>query len=69
MQKERHKTLFSAHKGVVKTSYKVTQNYWWHSLDKDIGKFIKPCGKCQETKTLASYIARIVSFITNLNRT
>jgi hypothetical protein len=44
-------TLFSAHEGVAKTRYRVTQNYWWLSMDRDIGEFIKSCGKYQENRT------------------
>ena len=49
--KEGHGTLFTGHEGVAKTRYRITQNYWWPSMDKDIGEFIKSCGKCQATRT------------------
>ena len=49
--REGHGTLFTGHEGVAKTRFRVTQNYWWPSIDKDIGEFIKSCVPCQKTRT------------------
>ena len=48
--KDGHGTLFTGHEGVAKTRFRITQNYWWPSIDRDIGNFIKSCEKCQKTR-------------------
>ena len=48
--KDGHGTLFTGHEGVAKTRFRITQNYWWPSIDKDTGNFIKSCEKCQKTR-------------------
>ena len=44
-------TLFTGHEGCAKTKARITQNYWWPQMDKDISDFIKSCDKCQKTRT------------------
>jgi hypothetical protein len=39
--KDGQSTFFSAHEGVAKTRFRVTQNYLWPFMDRDIGEFIK----------------------------
>ena len=48
---EGHGTLFTGHESCAKTKTRLTQNYWWPQLDKDISDFIKSCDKCQKTRT------------------
>ena len=48
---EGHGTLFTGHEGCAKTKARITQNYWWPQMDKDIAEFIKSCEKCQKTRT------------------
>ena len=48
--KEAHGTIFTGHEGVAKTTYRVTQHFWWPRMADSITEFIKHCEKCQKTR-------------------
>lgn len=49
---DHHCTPSSGHLGVKKTNLRITPNYHWKSIRKDIKSYVKSCLVCQRTKAL-----------------
>ena len=47
--REAHDNLLSGHLGIRKTLDRVSQNFFWPSLKKDVTKYVKTCSVCQGT--------------------
>ena len=46
-----HDTRMSGHYGENKTIERITRNYWWPTLRKDVKQYIRGCETCQRTKS------------------
>ena len=48
---EAHGQLLTGHDGLCKTKARISMNYFWPGMDKDITDHIKGCHRCQVRKT------------------
>ena len=48
---EAHGHLLTGHDGLCKTKARISQNYFWPGMDKDISEHIKGCHRCQVRRT------------------
>ena len=48
---EAHGHLLTGHDGLCKTKARISQNYFWPGMDRDISEHIKGCHRCQVRRT------------------
>jgi hypothetical protein len=48
---QNHNHITTGHPGQFKTIEKITRNYWWPRLQKDIKDYIEGCETCQQVKS------------------
>ena len=60
LMKEFHETPIGGHAGVLKTHKRLSANFTWDSMRKDISSFIADCMICQQTKYSTQKLAGLL---------
>jgi hypothetical protein len=50
IMKSHHDHPLSGHRGILKTTTRVSQNYTWKGLKQDVRDYVKGCARCQAVK-------------------
>ncbi|KAK1611529.1 hypothetical protein QYE76_035202 [Lolium multiflorum] len=48
--KEAHDTLYSIHPGGTKMYQDLKEQFWWHGMKREVGRYISKCDNCQRVK-------------------
>lgn len=48
--REFHETVIGGHAGVIKTLKRLSENFFWPNMRKEVQEFVAQCGVCQKTK-------------------
>ena len=58
---ECHDVPQAAHLGIKKTYHRVTQQYYWPNLFRDVAHYVRSCDRCQRTKVDQSLLPGVIA--------